>query len=157
MWMEKRGRDMSRLDSNKKYLRRALWLCLAALVACCVRYLTTPVFKGSYISPRHVYRVEYYDVSPIQRLIHYDMKIPSFVRLYRIEPETLMGESDVADLWINGQLYWWLNPPVNAVQIGRDIVFENVPLSVRTVLDCLTLPSDLNSLSTLKNLVFSCR
>ena len=38
-----------------------------------------------------------------------------------------MGESDVADLWINGQLYWWLNPPVNAVQIGRDIVFLNVP------------------------------
>lgn len=118
---------MSKLDSKKKYLRRALWLCLPALFACCVWYLTTPVFKGSYTSPRHVYRVEYYDVSPIQRIIHYEMKIPSFVRLYRIEPEILMGESDVADLWINGQLYWWLNPPVNAVQIGRDIVFENVP------------------------------
>nr|WP_081483746.1 MULTISPECIES: hypothetical protein [Paracidovorax] len=125
------------MELTRGYFRWALWLCLIGLFAGCVWYLTTPVLKGSYISPRHVYRVEYYDVSPLKRLIHYDMKIPSFVRLYRIEPETLIGESDVADLWINGQLYWWLNPPVNAVQVGRDIVFENVPPECT---DCPLLP-----------------
>ncbi len=126
------------MEPRKKYLRRALWLCLIALFAGCVWYLATPILKGSYISPRHVYRVKYYDDSLIKWLIHYDMKIPSFVRLYRIEPETLIGESDVADLWINGQLYWWPNPPVNAVQIGRGIVFENLSPECT---DCSRLPN----------------
>lgn len=55
------------------------------------------------------------------------MKIPSFVRLYRIQPEILLGESDVVDLWLNGELYWWSDPPLNVVRVGRDVVFNNIP------------------------------
>ncbi|WP_019700083.1 hypothetical protein [Acidovorax avenae] len=39
----------------------------------------------------------------------------------------MLGESAVVDLWINGQLYWYLNPPMNKVRVGRDVVFENIP------------------------------
>lgn len=55
------------------------------------------------------------------------MKIPSFVRLYRIQPEILLGESDVLDLWLNGELYWWFDPPLNVVRVGQDVVFHNTP------------------------------
>ncbi len=65
------------------------------------------------------------------------MKSPSIVRLYRIAPKELLGESEVVDLWINGQLYWYLNPPMNKVRVGRDVVFENIPPE-RT--DCPPLP-----------------
>ena len=63
----------------------------------------------------------------MQRIINYQMKAPSIVRLYRINPEELLRESGVVDLWINGQLYWYLNPPMNKVRVGRDVVFENIP------------------------------
>ncbi|MFY3383122.1 hypothetical protein [Paracidovorax sp. MALMAid1276] len=88
----------------------------------------TPKLTGVDISPRKVYRLEYYDVSPLLRLLLYrDMESPSFVRLYRRDSEALMGESSVVDLWINGQLYWYLDPPISSVRVGRDIVFRNVP------------------------------
>ncbi len=69
--------------------------------------------------------------------MHHEMKIPSIVRLYRIQPEILVGESDVVDLWINGQIYWYLDPPMNKVRVGRDVVFENIPPECT---DCPPLP-----------------
>ncbi|XDF36494.1 hypothetical protein RBH89_05375 [Paracidovorax avenae] len=90
-------------------------------------YIFNPNLKGFYNSPRSAYRVEYYDASPMQRIINYQMKAPSIFRLYQINPEKLLGESGVVDLWINGQLYWYLNPPMNKVRVGRDVVFENIP------------------------------
>ncbi|GKT15285.1 hypothetical protein AVHY2522_07615 [Acidovorax sp. SUPP2522] len=128
---------MNAMKNAPRYRRWAGWSALIGMGAIAVWYAFAPTLKGVYISPRHVYRVEYYDASLVQRLIHPDFKIPSFVRLYRIAPETLLGESDVVDLWINGQLYWWLNPPLNAVQVGRDIVFENIPPEC---IDCPPLP-----------------
>ena len=104
-------------------LRTLLWIALLAAAW----YAITPKHKGQSISPRNVYRVEYYDASPLQRLIHYKMKIPSFVRLYRIQPEILLGESDVVDLWLNGELYWCFDSPLNVVRVGRDVVFNNIP------------------------------
>ncbi|WP_026433306.1 hypothetical protein [Paracidovorax oryzae] len=100
-------------------------LALALIGVAC--YAVTPKHKGQSISPRRVYRLDFYDASPLQRLMHHEMKFPSFVRIYRIQPETLLGESEVVDLWINGQIYWYLNPPMNKVRIGRDVVFENIP------------------------------
>nr|KAJ8743966.1 hypothetical protein H9T68_14940 [Delftia sp. PS-11] len=87
----------------------------------------TPEFDGVSISPRKVYRLEYYKASPLQKLWHHNMKMPSFVRLYRIETETLLGESEVVDMWLNGELYWYLEPPLNRVRVGNDIVFKNIP------------------------------
>lgn len=66
------------------------------------------------------------------------MKIPSIVRLYRIQPETLLGESAVVDLWLNGELYWWFDPPLNVVRVGRDVVFEHIPPECP---DCPPLPN----------------
>ncbi|AVT12066.1 MULTISPECIES: hypothetical protein [Paracidovorax] len=100
---------------------------LAGLMGSAIWYALSPSLKGFSISPRNVYRIEYYDASPVQRVLHHRMKIPSVVRLYRIHPEKMLGESAVVDLWINGQLYWYLNPPMNKVRVGRDVVFENIP------------------------------
>lgn len=113
-------------------LRKYLGWSAGAVIALCIvlgvwRGLT-PQFAGADISPRKVYRLEYYDVSPLLRLLRYrDMESPSFVRLYRIQPETLLAESGVVDLWVNGQLYWYLEPPISSVRVGRDVVFRNVP------------------------------
>ncbi|MDA8445458.1 hypothetical protein SAMN05192589_10521 [Paracidovorax valerianellae] len=112
---------------SNQYLRRASWALLFAAATVALWYACTPTLKGISISPRNVYRLEYYEASLLQSLIHPDFKMPSFVRLYRIAPETLLGTSAVVDLWINGQLYWYLNPPMNKVRVGRDVVFENIP------------------------------
>ncbi len=100
---------------------------LAGLMGSAIWYALSPSLKGFSISPRNVYRIEYYDTSPVQRVLHHRMRIPSVVRLYRIHPGKMLGESAVVDLWINGQLYWYLYPPMNKVRVGRDVVFENIP------------------------------
>ncbi|WP_434802442.1 hypothetical protein [Paracidovorax avenae] len=111
---------------------------LALILLGAVWYAITPTYKGQSISPRKVYRVEYYDASLLQRILHHEMKIPSIVRLYRIQPETLLRESAVVDLWLNGELYWWFDPPLNVVRVGRDVVFENIPRSARIAHPCRT-------------------
>lgn len=37
-----------------------------------VWYEITPTYKGQSISPRKVYRVEYYDASLLQRIFHHE-------------------------------------------------------------------------------------
>ncbi len=73
-----------------------------------------------------MYRLDYYEASWLQKLVHRDMRYPHVIRLYRVDPKTLLGESSVVDLWINGQIYWYLYPPMNKVRVGRDVVFENI-------------------------------
>ncbi|GKS93218.1 hypothetical protein [Acidovorax sp. SUPP2825] len=111
----------------KKNKRLSIWLFFALALTTFVWYASKPAFKGEEISPMKVYRLEYYDASLIQRAIHYQMKTPSLVRLYRIQPETLLGESAIVDLWMNGTPYWWTDPPANAVVVGSSVVFENIP------------------------------
>lgn len=82
------------------------------------------------------YRVEYYDASPIQRTLHYQMKIPSLVRLYRVQPEALLGQSEVFDLWMNGTLHWWTDTPAHAVVVGNSVVFENIPAECPSASGC---------------------
>lgn len=119
---------VTRVQRSRQYLR---WIGGLVVVLCVGAGLwrgLTPKLAGVDISPRKVYRVEYYDVSPLQRLLFYrHMESPSFVRLYRTGPEALLGESSVVDLWINGQLYWYLDPPISSVRVGRDVVFRNIP------------------------------
>ncbi len=110
---------------------QTLWMVLSIGLAAFVWYASKPVFKGSETSPMNVYRVEYYDASPIQRILHYKMKIPSFVRLYRIQPETLLGESEIVDLWMNGTLHWWTDPPSHAVVVGSSVVLKTYRQSAR--------------------------
>ncbi|MDA8443607.1 hypothetical protein [Paracidovorax valerianellae] len=102
------------------------WTLLCACLAGAGWLLSRPAFKGSDFSPRHVYRVDYYDASLLQRILHNDLKIPSFVRLYRVEPEILLGESGVVDLWLNGDARWYMDSS-STVAVGMDIVFENIP------------------------------
>jgi len=126
------------MANNKEMGARTLWMVLALGLAAVavVWYASKPVFKGSETSPMNVYRVEFYDASPIQRILHYKMKIPSFVRLYRIQPETLLGESEVVDLWMNGTLHWWTDPPAHAVVVGSSEVFENIPAECPAATGC---------------------
>nr|KAJ8743967.1 hypothetical protein H9T68_14945 [Delftia sp. PS-11] len=90
-------------------------------------YGLKPEFRGSYESPRGVYRVEYYTASPLQWILNHHMKIPSFVRLYRNNPNEMIAESEIVDMWLNGELYWYLEPSINSVRVGNDIFFENIP------------------------------
>ncbi len=45
------------------------------------------------------------------------------------EPKTLLDQSDVVDLWMNGDIEWQLDPPVQAqkVYVGRDVIFKDIP------------------------------
>ncbi|GKT20490.1 hypothetical protein [Acidovorax sp. SUPP3334] len=90
-------------------------------------YAATPPFFDSENSPHRVYRLEFHKASLVQRIIHHDYKMPYVVRLYRVNSKKLLGQSQVVDLWMNGEIHWWLSPPNNAVQVGNDVAFENIP------------------------------
>lgn len=90
-------------------------------------YVGTPTFSHSYNSPKDVYRMEFHQASILQRIVHYDFRMPYVVRLYRVWPKTLLGESKVVDLEPGGEIHWWLSPPNHAVHVGNDVVFENIP------------------------------
>ncbi|AVS86103.1 hypothetical protein [Paracidovorax avenae] len=104
--------------------------CLA-LDACVALgwYMTTPTLFNSYNSPHYVYRLEIYHASPWQRIVHRDQKVPSVVRLYRIDPRERLRESQVVDLAAGREIRWQLDPPVQAskVYVGKEVVFENIP------------------------------
>ncbi len=91
--------------------------------------LATPTFADAENSPHRVYRLEFHKASFLQRITHPSFKMPYVVRLYRIEPKTLLGQSEVVDLWLNGEIHWYLDPPVelSRVHVGQDVTFENIP------------------------------
>ncbi|SFE08954.1 hypothetical protein [Paracidovorax konjaci] len=115
--------------SNLKNVPCIVW-CLA-LNACVVLgwYATTPTLFNSYNSPHYVYRLEIYHASLWQRIVHYDQKAPSIVRLHRVDPRELLRESKVVDLWSGSEIGWYLDPPMDMgrVRVGRDALFENIP------------------------------
>lgn len=120
-----------------RYQKRVKWIAIGTVLLGAIWYLGTPKYDRSHYSPRHVYRLDYYEASWLQKLVHRDMRYPHVIQLYRVDPKTLLGESDVVDLWINGQIYWYLYPPMNKVRVGRDVVFENIPPECT---DCPPLP-----------------
>ncbi|AVS82928.1 hypothetical protein C8237_18845 [Paracidovorax avenae] len=103
-------------------------LALNALVIA-IWCAATPTFFDSENSPHRAYRLEFHKASLLQRIAHPTFKMPYVVRLYKIEPKTLLGESEIVDLWLNGEITWYLNSSVerNEVRVGRDVVFEKVP------------------------------
>ncbi|AVT13991.1 hypothetical protein [Paracidovorax avenae] len=115
--------------SRLKSVPCIVW-CLA-LHACVALawYATRPTLFNSYNSPHYVYRLEIYDASLWQRITHYDQEDPAIVRLYRVEPRELLGESKVVDLMNGSGIHWQLDPPVqsNTVYVGGSVAFENIP------------------------------
>ncbi|MDA8446126.1 hypothetical protein [Paracidovorax valerianellae] len=94
-------------------------------------YLSSPTFRYSYNSPGMAYRLELYDPSILQRIIHYDLRLPKFARLYQVEPRALLGESEVVDMSDgNGEIMWFVESPkdLKKVRVGRDVEFKNIPL-----------------------------
>lgn len=124
------------MTTTRRFKVTALLLGIAVL-GTIICSLTTPEYQRSHYSPGSVYRLDYYEASWLQKLVHRDMRYPHVIRLYRVDPKTLLGESGVVDLWINGQIYWYLYPPMNKVRVGRDVVFENIPPECT---DCPPLP-----------------
>ncbi|MGP3507715.1 hypothetical protein [Paracidovorax citrulli] len=41
--------------------------------------------------------------------------------------QALRPAAFVADLWINGQIGWYPDPPMDKIRVGRDVVFVNIP------------------------------
>lgn len=122
-----------RIDGEKPFLKRVLCLVggLAVMdlfaIAC---YLSTPTFAYSENSPHMTYRVDVYNASVLQRIIHYDFRMPAVVRLYRVEPRALLAESQVVDMSAgNGSVSWHTAPPLdfNEVYAGHGVLFENIP------------------------------
>ncbi|MDA8519488.1 hypothetical protein [Acidovorax sp. NCPPB 4044] len=115
--------------SDLKNVPCIVW-CLA-LNACVVLgwYATRPALFMTYNSPHYVYRLEIYDASLWQRIVHYDQRDPAIVRLYRVDPKELLGESKVVDLSGGSGIDWQLDPPVqaNKVYVSPGVVFENIP------------------------------
>ncbi len=126
---------LMRIDRNG--VRKIKYAVFAMVVFTAAWYLATPKYDRSHYSPRHVYRLDYYEASWLQRFMHWNMRYPHVIRLYRINPEKLLGESKVVDLWLNGDINWWFDPPLNVVRIGQDVVFENIPPECA---DCPKLP-----------------
>ena len=115
--------------SQLKNVPCIVW-CLA-LNACVMLgwQATTPTLFMTYNSPHYVYRLEIHHASLWQRIVHYDQEAPAIVRLYRVDPKKLLGESKVIDLMDGSGINWQLDPPVqaNKVYVGPGVVFENIP------------------------------
>lgn len=122
---------------KRRILRNSFLILFIATIAVGLWHGTRPHLFHTAVSPYKAYRIEYYEASFLQGLLHRDFKMPAFVRLYRVQPDTLIGESKVVDLWMNGELYWYTEDPMNKVRVGRDVVFENVPSECA---DCPPLP-----------------
>lgn len=119
-------------DGEKPVCNRGscfVWCLAVTALFVMAWYAMTPTFFDSENSPHRVYRLEFHKASPLQRIAHLDFKMPYVVRLYKIEPKTLLGESEVVDLWLNGEITWYLNSSVdrNEVRVGRDVLFEKIP------------------------------
>lgn len=119
---------MIQLLRSKKVRYIALCLALNALFFA-TWHLITPTFIYAENSPHRAYRLEFHKASILQRALHTTYKMPYIVRLYRIEPKTLLGESTVVDLLFNGEVSWHLDEPLqfNKVYVGRDVLFDNIP------------------------------
>ncbi|WP_211100445.1 hypothetical protein, partial [Azospirillum brasilense] len=116
--------------ANLKSVPCIVW-CLA-LNACLVLgwYATRPTLFMTYNSPHYVYRLEIYEASLWQRIVHHDQRDPGIFRLYEVNHKKLLGESKVVDLEPGiGAIDWYLDPPMqaNKVYAGLGVVFENIP------------------------------
>lgn len=80
----------------------------------------------SSFSPQGVYRIDSYRASWLGRWMHPDATMPGFIRLHRVDPPELLGESAVVDLNGNAEVFWMMDVD-RKVSVGMDITFENIP------------------------------
>ncbi len=108
--------------------------CTCCLVLACLalvslvffaKYMLTSTLAYSNYSPKLVYRLDYYKVSRLQQLLHINYEMPSYVQLRRVDDNKLLGESGIVNLYLNGELNWWLD--TGTVRVGMDVWFENIP------------------------------
>ncbi len=98
----------------------------------------------SAFSPQGVYRIDTYRASWLNSWWSDRKRWPGFVRLYRVNPPQLLGESAVVDLNDNGRVFWEM-AIYGKVSVGMDITFDNVPPECNS--HCVT-PSPKNSGAT---------
>ena len=85
--------------------------------------------QSRHFSPHGVYHLDYYQPSLLQRFFHRNLRDPAVVRLYRVEPMALLGESEVVDLSGGVEIAWLLDPPFAFGEVwgARDAVFQKIP------------------------------
>ncbi|WP_156370418.1 MULTISPECIES: hypothetical protein [unclassified Acidovorax] len=98
--------------------------------------------QSRHLSPHGVYQLDYYQPSLLQRLFHKDLRDPAVVRLYRVEPMELLGESEVVDLSGGVEIAWLLDPPFAFGEVwgAQDAVFHKIPpecTSISKIPSCL--------------------
>jgi hypothetical protein len=118
---------MVKVKRNNRLLKNSAYLFFLLVALLGLWQGSKPKLFHSAISPHRVYRIEYYEASFLQGMMHPGYKMPAFAKLYQINPEKLIRKSKVVDLWMNGELYWYTFPPMNKVRVGRDIVFDDIP------------------------------
>ena len=83
---------------------------------------------GERTDPTHAYRVEFLTATNAQRVLHPFMDMPGTARLVRVGDGAVVGSSGVMDFFGGGNAdVIWLMAQNRTVQVGRDIVFRDVP------------------------------
>lgn len=98
----------------------------------CLSLIGVWLFSGEEItsvvfSRKAYYRIEFYTLTRLQRLIHHDMEDPGFVRLYSNGSNILLGESPIFDFYDDNTRIFWFMSIDGTVKIGRDIRFSDIP------------------------------
>jgi hypothetical protein len=108
--------------------RRKAMLLAAVLIASATGFLATgEKLEFVSVSPDRTYRLEYYTPRRYQRLVHWKMGEPAFVRLYRNIDNAYFGESIVADFIGGTGDPIWLIDKTGEVAIGGAILYQDIP------------------------------
>lgn len=114
-----------------RYLKKqkGFWILFATLAILIGCYFARSQFQSVHYSPHRVYKLEFHRPSLWQRMAHIDFRDPAFIRLYRVEPKSLLGESPVVDLEGGAEIMWLIDEPhaLGKVWAGQDAVFHNIP------------------------------
>jgi hypothetical protein len=109
-------------------IRRKAIVLTVALIAAVTVFLTSGArLEFVSVSPDRTYRLECYSPRHYQRLLHWRMEEPGFVRLYRNTDNAYFGESVVADFFGGTGESFWLMDKTGEVAVGGSILYKNVP------------------------------
>ncbi len=127
---------MSALAARKSRGRRSTRL-VAAIAACILVGLAGGLALwgpqgahpfGERTDPAHAYRVEFLTATNAQRWLHPSMDMPGTARLVRVADGKVLQRSAVVDFFGGGNAdVIWLPGQNGTVQVGRDVVFHDVP------------------------------
>ena len=109
-------------------IRRKAVVLAVVLIAALAAFLTSGArLEFVSVSPDRTYRLEYYSPRQYQRLLHWRMEEPGFVRLYRNTDNAYFGESVVADFFGGTGESFWLMDKTGEVAVGASILYRSVP------------------------------